>query len=763
MATPVGPLFAAGTTEITKSGYKISFLPDAHNDELQRAGQPPVYYWLPNEVRLAQKDNGDYRFSMIHFVGVRSAGTTVGATGTEEVAGGVLTFATTASPPGAVLQEAQNELLNKLRGNSDRFWGLRTNIAPMFRFAPIVSNTTSVSNLGGMGQDGGTPVGVPNKAVRGAPRSIQSQLVYDIPPSPRTVPRSYRGSNLDPMLIRMTGQGSGSVNPDAINAYSALLGSIPSAILYNSFHMGTGSLTVKQDMLIRVVSPLMTIKIHGDWRSVQTHLSGAAHAGGLFWAADLKFQFDSMRKSGVITVETFVDSTLPGADKLQEYMNQRSDLVFQKFMEQAKQAIFDPAPFQEPPAQASSGLFGVFGGGAAFKLRQQITTLDLNYEETREMAYLQPYPVAGTMDGLADVLKTDPAAEKKYFLNVDIGAWDRKVARIVKPVVNWPDPAQQWVGQPVAFLSAQVGYPNANGEVQWDGHVFGPSDPPDSKWDTATAMKKKEDVANPPAGWTPDKTFVKRQIHFTEPPSALANPYARVQVEKNIVDLDPGDLGSATNDITLEVRVDEAGTLAVGPIMISAVLEPGQFVEVTFQAEGTRADGKPRDPVKFTWTAQDQDQPRFWMVYTGDPAFEPKYKYQVRVLVKGSIFHPGQEWTGRWRDGMANGSFTATVPPPTEDGAVTRNVPLDRVGQATGASANTPPPATGPTPSAPPPNGSAPPYNAGNGPPSSRGGPGTVGGWSYMPPPADNGTRAGPNGYDDRGVVFESFAPAQPR
>jgi hypothetical protein len=58
MATPVGPLFAAGSTEITKSGYKISFLPDAHNGELQRAGQPPIYYWLPNEVRLAQKASG---------------------------------------------------------------------------------------------------------------------------------------------------------------------------------------------------------------------------------------------------------------------------------------------------------------------------------------------------------------------------------------------------------------------------------------------------------------------------------------------------------------------------------------------------------------------------------------------------------------------------------------------------------------------------------------------------------------------------------
>ena len=58
-----------------------------------------------------------------------------------------------------------------------------------------------------------------------------------------------------------------------------LIGAIPAAILYNSFHMGAGALTVKQDMLIRVVSPLMTLKIHGDWRSVQKHFSAAARAG----------------------------------------------------------------------------------------------------------------------------------------------------------------------------------------------------------------------------------------------------------------------------------------------------------------------------------------------------------------------------------------------------------------------------------------------------------------------------------------------------
>jgi len=34
------------------------------------------------------------------------------------------------------------------------------------------------------------------------------------------------------------------------------------------------------------------------------------------------------------------------------------------------------------------------------------------------------------------------------------------------------------------------------------------------------------------------------------------------------VDLDPGDTGALLNDINLEVRVDQAGTLAVGPITL---------------------------------------------------------------------------------------------------------------------------------------------------------------------------------------------------
>src|SRR5262245_23633599 len=135
-----GPIFAAGTEVITKDGYDILFLPDVNNEALQREGKPPVYHWVPNTVRLAQKANGDYKFSFVHFVGVRSQGTTVGATGNEEVAGGLVGFSTTSAFPAATMAAAQAQLLDRFRGSDQAYWGWRVPAAPMFRPAPIVSS-----------------------------------------------------------------------------------------------------------------------------------------------------------------------------------------------------------------------------------------------------------------------------------------------------------------------------------------------------------------------------------------------------------------------------------------------------------------------------------------------------------------------------------------------------------------------------------------------------------------------------------------------
>ena len=132
MVNAVGPIYAAGFQQVTKSGYTLLYLPDLHNAELQQSGQPPVYYWLPNEVRIARDAAGNYKFHMTHFVGVQSGGTTVVVEPgeTREEAGGIIAFSTTSAPPPEVLQQAEEELLNRFRGSDDKYWGWRTPIAP---------------------------------------------------------------------------------------------------------------------------------------------------------------------------------------------------------------------------------------------------------------------------------------------------------------------------------------------------------------------------------------------------------------------------------------------------------------------------------------------------------------------------------------------------------------------------------------------------------------------------------------------------------
>jgi len=755
-----GPVFAAGFQHVTKNNYTMLFLPDVANDELQRAGKAPVYWWLPNNVRIAQKENGDYKFRFLHFVGVRGSATHVGVAGSEEVSGGLLGFSTTTAPPGDVLAQATDELLNRFRGNDDHYWGWRTPVTPMFRPVPIISNTTTMTNLN-PGPDGTVPVvGGPGPAggSRSAPPRITSGVMSGPPAQARSVSqRAASRAQLHGWYFNMQGQGPGSINPLAENAYSGLVGSIPAAIIWAGFHGGDSGFAVWQNMRLKVWSPAVHMLIEGNWDRVQDHFSAAAHFGGWFWSGDIKAQFNSMVADGTITAKVSVDTTIPGADKMQAELEKRKDLIFTKFMDQAQKTIFDPAPFNEKPAESSGGFLGL-GGGFALKLRTDRSHLHLRYEETTEFAYAQEYPISGSLTGLHDVIAADPANEKKYFTTLYLGDWERKVKRTVKPVVNWPDPAKGWVGEPVAFLSCQVGYPNTEGVVQWDGHIFQATEGSDTIWSSSTEMKAAADVRNAPPGWTPDKTFLKRKIHFLEPPNEAENQFVRISVEREVVDLDPGELGTLGNDINTELRVDQAGVMAVGPIDLNVDLEDAkQAVEVTLQAEGRTLDGNPRNAATLKWRFDDQKTERFWMIFTGDPGYAPRFTYQVRVIVKGTIFAHGMEWTGPLNTVAKNGALTISVP--TQEEAISTRA-LPRFGMAAPAvGAVDRPPAIG----AGGPPGGRPPRDAGK--PAASGV--TFSGWSARPPaPADSrapGSGGGEYADDPSEVAFESYSTTPPR
>jgi hypothetical protein len=745
MANAVGPVYVGGFEEfvVTEGGeqYTILYLPDLNNDKLQREGKAPVYYWVPGQVRLARKgDVGPYKFHHTHFVGVLSEDLHVGVDGEAEVQGGMLAFTTTSRYPTTVLKKAEEQLLAKFRGKDERYWGWRTQAAPTFRIVPITSNTTAVTSLA-PGRDGTAPA----EAIgSGAPASGGGG---GVPPGPRSMVRLgdfsgpvmhgrrfSRRSNLDAWAFHLQGQGAGSVTGGE-NAYAGLMGAYPSEIIWAGFHGSYSPLAVAQNLIMPVWSQEIYLRIDGNWDRVFQHFSAHANARYLWFAADVKAEFNNLRISGGITVELHVDGTIPGAGKLEEAIEKRSDLIVQKFMEQATQRIFAPPTPEVKPAEApSGGLLSRFfggGGGVALNYRRDATKLSLHYEETRHHRYAQPTTISSSLEGFFDEIKADPQAERRYFSRLVLGDLGRKVHRIVKPVVRWPKAENEHVGDPVAFVSVDIGYPDAQGHPQWRPHVFQSTDTDEqTTWKPNFAQRKMHEVENPPAGWTPDKAFVRRRVHLKEAMGATDDPHVKVFIEKNEVELDPGEHGSLSSDTVIEVRADSVGKLEVAMTGIDATLQDaGQIVEVELQAHGKTHDGHDRAPVRFVWQHHDQEVPRFWEIFTGQLDYVPRYSYRTHVTVKGTLFSQGMSWTGPWLEGAGNGALMVHVPLADEEGVTVRRLTPREVSLGTDGAATpspTPPPAVGvhegpiggppPGPTGARPVGAPPPVASGTGP-----------------------------------------------
>jgi hypothetical protein len=663
----LGPTMAGGLQPIVENGFELVYLPDVNNSDLQREGKPPVFYYIPNQVHLARKngtEDGDALFNLIRFAGKQTSSTTIGVEGEREVAGGVITFTISGQVPDAILKTSQKKILDQWNAKDDYFWGIRTQTPPIFRPAIVVANTTSISNVSPIANRGIPAVNRLHPRAKSNP-ALALQLMGE--PYPRSFPRSVTSgrrdgpdSNLDPWYWNMQGQGPGSIDPTGQNAYSALLGAYPTAILWEAFHGTAGPLVVIQNLKLKVWTPVIEISIKGSWKKIFDHFSAALSARYMFASVDAAAEFNKMRINGDIQVDIKVDPTIPGGEKIAEMVDKRSDLIVEKFIEQAKKVIFDPPQPQVQAAQASSG-FGLWGAGLSMKKRRDETQLELNYHETRQIAHLQDHTVSSSLTGMFDELKADPDAEKKYFLSVYMDDWPRSIGRIIRPVVNWPKPGQGWSGQPVAFVSAQVGYPDTQGALLWDGQTF----QGDGEWKSERTQKPLGDVANPPEGWTPDKTFVKRKIHLLEPDDT--DLYTRVQIDQNTISLDPEPNGTLLNDIALEVRADSAGKVQVGPISLGALLDDAkQTVEATFELTDEQGQSVGREAVKFNWVLADQDKGRYWSIFTSDPAVRPYYRYKVRVVIKGSLMSHGMEWEGDWQRSSGNGPITLTVPTPEE-------------------------------------------------------------------------------------------------
>ncbi|MEU6430600.1 hypothetical protein ABZ860_32295 [Microbispora sp. NPDC046973] len=688
MVNPAGPIMAGGFETVTLNDagveYSLVFLPDKHNDELQAQGANPVFYWLPERMRLARKPNGDLRLSFLHFLGVQDGQTNLGvAPGqTRETSGGVLSFAMTGAPPEGVLRDAHKQILERMQqGSRDRFWQVK----------PGVADRSTIADI--------RPIPI---------RSSTLRLMI-------TDQDGTQGGNAgDPFFVTAQGAGNGSLIPTAEHPFVVNLGTFAAAQVEQGLLGTEVPIAVTADLTLPLWAPITRLHMTANWERVFSHFTAQANASWWWSSVDLKATWNTLRMNGDIKVELEMDRTIPGADNKEAMVTKYIDMLVAMWLDQAKQVIFQPMPeVQDPGPPKSGGLLNLFGWGfgAGFNLNFRQDRVEIANSFTFEVdeMYAQPSTMGGNVDGVADLLAAHPELKSRYLRTLYLDNWERKITTVCRPVIKWPDPDHGVSGDPVKFASVQIGYPGVNGEIAWSAHDFLPPPRPqevDATTDvhgegapvgettplapasSATLVyasgatsevffarqtqKKAEEVAGAPEGWRPDKVFVRRTIQFDEAPSALDDRFSRIIVEANEVDLDPGPFGTLTDSLNVAVRADNAGALVLAPISINRDLTASnQIVEVQVQPKGEGPDGGERPIVTFTFTMADTGEnykERRFALYTGQPGRPPAYRYRARVIIKGTLFEDGDEWIGPWTDGEGSGDLSVRVPKKTDPG-----------------------------------------------------------------------------------------------
>ncbi|MEU9048625.1 MULTISPECIES: hypothetical protein [unclassified Kitasatospora] len=654
MTEPQGPTMAGGTQAITSQGYYVTFFPDANNYDLIKEGKSPHYYWLPTQLRVARRDGekGDFKFSLLRFIGgianpkregVGNGGeSAAGPKASGETVGGLLSLTTTGAIPASAMKEAQKQLIDATLGSSNGLWDHK-GLTPEFSPVVLMSNNTTLSNIT-LTKDGfryfeqDKGGGAPALVTRGQLADQDEDLLLRGSPE--------RDGNIGDWYWVLQGAGEAGIDPTAEHAFTALVGNYPSQILYEGFQGTTTSpIFASSVMQVQMWTPKVELKISGSWSSIYKHFSAHTTAHAWFFQADVKARFDELRKSGDIKVSIKVPGNFPGAEKVAEQLRERSDLLVNKFMELANHVIFEPAAPKETSAEASSSASGAspWGVAVALKFGMESTTLELSYEETSQISHLQTHVVSSSLDGMLQEMASGGAeAEKKYFPQIYLDDYPHKLVRNCVPIVKW---------QTGIFnsLSVQLGYPEKNGQLLWEGHVFtkpAAGEKPEV-FTYRQAQKRLTDVTNPPVGWKPDVTFVKRTVHFDEPDPNDDYTVAHLESGMGALEIDPSPNGTPLNEELVEIRAESArmASTEINFKTTQKLFKEDWYLELVLEPVNDKDEPTGRPSATFIGVRADINKKRHWIVYPVDPEKKLRYRYKVTV----TDLAEDSEWTSPYQ------------------------------------------------------------------------------------------------------------------
>ena len=439
--TPLGPLLSADRIFVTVTGsdktpYQLEIFPDANNALLQTNALPQQYYFMPQRIYLAKKQDSpqDYDFGMIVFKGLLTPEDTVGINpgqatggGDVEAGGGFCTFSTTFAIPPDVIQSAIDALKT---GKFDQpppsdilaFMPQRASNDPdpILGIVPILGNDVSIE--------------IPQFAPGGSPAA--------------------------PLWAQAQCAQKGSIEATGISSFLVSCNELAAGAIAGSLQAGVSPFVVNYALTEQFYLPTCEIDVDIDMDKVYDSFSVAASVSGLFTSASFQGAWSACVTSGAISTVMKIDEAAIPADLKTMIMNQCQQMQTNA-INWVKDEIFSWDPSNGGDAQAQSTPFGSIFGGASVSMKANYQRRSIHVQQslTLDTSVAMSDGKSGDLSDLEPAIKADVS---KYLAIVDIGQFFQKIQVAATNAINWKEtlPDGTNLSDPIMSAMVSVSYPN---------------------------------------------------------------------------------------------------------------------------------------------------------------------------------------------------------------------------------------------------------------------------------------------------------------
>ncbi len=438
--SPLGPLFGpdfflVSVQDNNQIGYELEIFPDANNPLLRSNGIAQQFYFMPQRIYLAKKQDSpqDFDFGMTVFKGLLTPEDTIGINpgqgtggGDVEAGGGFCTFSTTFAVPPEVIQNAIGKLKNQ---NFDqpappRLFGFLqfgpSDPDPLLGIVPILSNDVSIA--------------IPQFGPGGSPAA--------------------------PLWAQAQSAQKGSIEAEGISSFLVSCNELAAGAIAGSLKDGVSPFTINYALSEQFYLPACFVSVTIDMDKTYESFSAAVSVSDLFDSASFQAAWsDCVTNGSIVTDMKINEAAIP--DDLKQMIMKQCQQMQENAINWVKDFIFDWNPTDSGPAQAQQTVFGSIFGGASVSMKADYQHRGMNVTQqlTLDTTIAKSDTLSGDLSDLEPAIKADLG---KYLAIVDIGEFFQKIQVAATNAINWKEtlPDGTNLSDPIMSAMVSVSYPD---------------------------------------------------------------------------------------------------------------------------------------------------------------------------------------------------------------------------------------------------------------------------------------------------------------